>query len=79
MLRTRIEILVAIALFAPVLQAQAPSRAVLDTEFRAQLETLAGKCEELNLPERAVQTRDCWIDRDPGRQYLFVPSSGSSE
>jgi hypothetical protein len=34
---------------------------------------LSAKCEQLGLPDQAKQTLACWIDRDPNRQYLFIP------
>lgn len=51
------------------------SRAAIDTDFRQRLEFLAKKCEELGLAEQARTTKQWFLDRDPGRQYLFVASA----
>jgi len=53
-------------------------RAAIDRRFADELETLAKKCEELNLDRQAEQTRNWLLDRDPQRQYLFVPEHPDS-
>lgn len=58
---------------SPPLRAAAPDRAALDNTYRQQLEALAAKCEELDLPEQARQTREWFVERRGDRQYLFVP------
>ena len=44
-----------------------------ETIFRASLNQLADKCDELQLPEQAKVTRAWHIARDPQRHYLFLP------
>jgi hypothetical protein len=53
----------------------AESRAQLDSEFQSQLAALAAKCDDLGLPDPAKKTRAWLVQRDPGRQYLFLPPS----
>ena len=47
-------------------------RAVLDGDFRADLDDLAQRCRELGLTEQAKQTAGWSVTRDPRRQYLFL-------
>lgn len=42
-------------------------------DFAQKLDGLANKCVELKLPEQAQTTREWVFDRDPNRQYIFVP------
>ena len=44
-------------------------------EFAETLESLAKKCDELNLPDQAAITRRWIIPRHSGRQYFFVPDA----
>ncbi len=53
-------------------------RQPLDNAFREQLETLAARCDQLQLPRQAAATRSWWIARDPQRQYLFLPPAEDS-
>ncbi len=55
-------------------QGNAPARSKLDTAYRNQLETLAAKCDQLDLPEQAAISRRWASLRDPGRYYLFMPA-----
>lgn len=48
-------------------------RARLDVEFAAAMDSLAKKCDELQLPDRAAVCRAWPISRDPRRKYLFLP------
>ncbi|MEZ6114767.1 MAG: hypothetical protein R3C99_27700 [Pirellulaceae bacterium] len=52
-------------------------RTEIDREFAERLRLLADKCDELNLPEQAKQTRRWIVARDPGRQYLYLPDDES--
>jgi hypothetical protein len=47
-------------------------------DFADQLESLAKKCDELNLPDQAAVTRRWIIPRHSGRQYFFVPETTDS-
>ncbi|MEX2025746.1 MAG: hypothetical protein WEH44_00570, partial [Pirellulaceae bacterium] len=47
-------------------------------DFAGQLEALAKKCDELNLPDQAAITRRWIIPRHSGRQYFFVPEATDS-
>ncbi|MAV34073.1 MAG: hypothetical protein CMJ59_01325 [Planctomycetaceae bacterium] len=49
-------------------------RAAFDQPFKRQLQALAVRCAELELPAQAKITREWLITRDPGRQYLFLPT-----
>ncbi|MFM2093854.1 MAG: hypothetical protein RIS70_978 [Planctomycetota bacterium] len=51
----------------------AANRSDVDAEYARKLETLAAKCDELDLPEQAAATRQWLIRRDPRRQYFFTP------
>ena len=55
------------------LHAEEKSRATVDEEFHRQLGSLATKCDELGLKQPARLTRKWILQRDPHRQYLFVP------
>jgi len=48
----------------------------IDQEFDKQLRDLADKCEDLGLVEEARTTRQWQFERDPRRQYIFLPSAG---
>ncbi|WP_207394696.1 hypothetical protein [Bremerella alba] len=63
-------------LSAVTMQADAPSRAEIDARFQTQLNALAAKCDEVNLPEQAERTRT-WIIPPYGQANLFylVPES----
>lgn len=52
--------------------AQEGRHAELLTEFGEQLAKLASKCDELELAEQAAITRHWLVERNPGRQTLFV-------
>ena len=43
------------------------------SDFAQKLDGLAKKCVELELLDQAKTTREWIIDRDPNRQYIFVP------
>jgi hypothetical protein len=47
-------------------------------DFPSDLSALASKCDELGLTDQAAITRAWVIDRHPGRQYLFLPSTSDS-
>ena len=51
----------------------AAARQAIDRQFVEQLESLAAKCDELGLAAEAGATRDWFVKRSPGRQYLFLP------
>ncbi len=51
------------------------SRLAAADTYAARLETLAAKCDELGLTEQAKITRNWFLVRHPGRQYLFLPTS----
>lgn len=55
-----------------------PDRAALDATFKQQLESLAGKCDELKLADQARQTRAWIVPRAAGRQYLFVAADAAA-
>ncbi|HUG66711.1 MAG TPA: DUF1570 domain-containing protein [Pirellulaceae bacterium] len=61
-----------IAAFGRFSDAQEGKHAELLTEFGEQLAKLASKCDELELAEQAAITRHWLVERNPGRQYLFV-------
>ncbi|MCU0959202.1 MAG: hypothetical protein MUF48_03785 [Pirellulaceae bacterium] len=48
-------------------------RAGGDTEFRAELDRLAARCDEVGLAAEASITRSWFVQRDPRRHYLFLP------
>lgn len=56
----------------------AEKRQPIDQQFAEALETLASKCESLQLEEQARQTRAWRLDRDPNRQYLFLPGGADT-
>ncbi|MGE3776170.1 MAG: hypothetical protein AB7F89_03215 [Pirellulaceae bacterium] len=47
-------------------------RAAIDDAFQRELESLAARCDQLGLASSARTTRDWYIPRHPGRQYLFT-------
>jgi len=49
-------------------------RDTLDAAYAAQLKGLADRCVELQLDEAAKTTRAAAFERDPGRQYIFLPA-----
>lgn len=51
----------------------------LDAAFHQQLETLAARCDELQLERQAAVTRAWFVPRHPGRQYLFLASGEVAE
>lgn len=53
--------------------AAAIDRTPIDAAFRRDLDQLAAKCVELQLPEQAAATQAWFLDRLPDRQYLFIP------
>ena len=61
------------------LQAAEPSvsRESVDAAFREKLKALARKCDELGLDDAASSTRGWLIERDPQRQYVFLPPNSS--
>ena len=48
-------------------------RQAAEDNFAEQLDGLAKKCAALKLSAEAQTTREWIIDRDPNRQYIFVP------
>src|SRR5689334_23062257 len=46
-----------------------------EAAYRADLVSLAAKCDELDLREQATITRHWPVERHPKRQYLFLPST----
>jgi hypothetical protein len=83
-LRSRIYLLFGICLAAADLAASPAvnlqeARAAIDQRFADELETLAKKCESLKLDQQAQQTRAWLIDRDPQRQYIFLPDQFDSK
>src|SRR4051812_6575871 len=54
------------------------SVALGDDPSSTELVSLAAKCDELGLKEQAEITRGWVIQRDPKRQYLFLPAASDS-
>lgn len=48
-------------------------RGRLDRQFSVQFDSLAAKCDDLQLPSQATSVRNWNIHRDPRRQYLYLP------
>ncbi len=71
-------LVVAVAYLPASGQEAAVDRREIDTDFRERLEQLAEKCDELELEKQAAVTRGWFIERDPGRQYLFLPFATDS-
>jgi len=59
----------------PAAASGADTRASLDAQYRADLQQLAAKCDELGLEQQAAISRAWCIQRDPRRYYLFLPAT----
>ena len=55
------------------------ARAAIDQRFADELKTLAKRCDSLKLDQQAQETRAWLIDRDPQRQYIFLPDHFESK
>lgn len=49
-------------------------RDALDAAYAARLQGLADRCVELHLDDAATTTRAAALERDPRRQYVFLPA-----
>lgn len=41
--------------------------------FATELETLAAQCQEQDMPDKAAIAKRLIVNRDPSRQYIFIP------
>ncbi len=53
------------------------TRMELERVFGDELQAIAKWCRENGMDEQAAQTLSLFLDRDPGRQYIFLPSGES--
>lgn len=70
----------AVAMLVPVRAAGdvVVDRRVADTQFQADLEALAVKCDKLGMSAQAELSRTWFVPRDPRRHYLFMPPAAES-
>ena len=54
-------------------------REQIDSAFRGRLAALAAKCDELQLSAQAVLTRNWFVAKPVGRQYLFLEPAVDAE
>lgn len=48
-------------------------RAVLERQFGAELQDIANWCRSSGIPQQVEQTFNVYLNRDLGRQYIFIP------